>query len=317
MLQSSCNIDTEMSLDFFMTGASTATIRSFNRYELKYLIHASETAGIVADVLKQMSPDRYGDASGSYVISNLYYDSAQLHLLHSKVIGSNYRRKLRVRVYGEAGGGSPSMAMVEIKQRLGRTTQKRRVMVPFDEALRICEAQSSRTWDDVTDQAVADEIRCLVLALGLSPACTISYRRRAFVGSRFEPGLRVTLDTDLWGAPPRLDFYSQRPTSFLMPRDWAILEIKVDDRVPSWVNELVTRHNCQLRRVSKYWLGMVKLHNIQLPMAAWPSSGDLGAARRDHAEGAPILPLPVRHPPSHNPDSDAHDEQLSAATRNS
>ena len=300
-----------------MTAAATATIRSFNRYELKYLIHTSEIPGIVNDVLHQMAPDPHGDANGSYAISNLYYDSVELHMLYSKVIGSNYRRKLRVRVYGGVDSAPPAMAMAEIKQRLGRTTQKRRVMVPLDEALRLCEAQSFRTWDDPRDQAVADEISCLVLALGLRPACTISYRRRAFVGSRFEPGLRVTIDTDLWGAPPRLDFYAQRPTTFLMPRDWSILEIKVDERVPNWINELVTRHNCQLRRVSKYWLGMLKLHDRLLPMATWPSTGDLDAARSQGAEQAPILPLPVRHPPSHNPDTDVHDEQLSAATRNS
>jgi SPX domain protein involved in polyphosphate accumulation len=257
-----------------MAGASTATIRRFNRYELKYIIHASQIDGIVADILHQMSPDAHGDASGSYVISSLYYDSPELHMLHSKIIGTRYRRKLRVRVYGGVDDGSPRMAMVEIKQRLNRTTQKRRVVAPLDEALRICEARSSLTWDDVTDRAVADEIRSLVLALGLRPACTISYRRRAFVGSRFNPGLRLTIDTDLWGAPPRLDFYAQRPTTFLMSRDWSILEIKVDDRVPSWINELVTRHDCQLRRVSKYCLGMVRLYDIKLPMAAWPSSGD-------------------------------------------
>ena len=300
-----------------MTAVVPTPIRSFNRYELKYLIHASQIEGIVADVRGQMSPDRYGDASGSYVISNLYYDSPGLHMLRSKIFGNNYRRKLRVRVYGDASDQGPRTAMVEIKQRLSRTTQKRRVVVPLDEALRICEAQSTWDWDDDAGRAVAEEIRCLVLTLALRPACTISYRRRAFVGSRFEPGLRLTIDTDLWGAPPRLDFYAQRPTAFLMPRDWSILEIKVDDRVPHWINELVTRHNCQLRRVSKYWLGMVKLHDIQLPLATWPSSGDLGAARRDNAEGAAIVPLPVRHTPSHNPDSDVHDEQLSAATRNS
>ena len=90
------------------------------------------------------------------------------------------------------------------------------------------------------------------------------------MGSRFESGLRVTFDTDLWGAPPRLDFYAQRPTAFLMPRDWSVLEIKVDDRVPNWIGR--TWHGCELRRVSKYCLGMVKLHDLKLPMAAWPSS---------------------------------------------
>lgn len=299
-----------------MTGA-VATIRSFNRYELKYVIHASQIERIVADVRGQMAPDSHGDATGSYVISNLYYDSAELHMLQSKIVGTNYRRKLRVRVYGDVHDRAPSAAMVEIKQRLGRTTQKRRVVVPLDEALRLCEARSAWTWQDATDQAVADEIRSLVLALALRPACTISYRRRAFVGSRFEPGLRLTIDTDLWGAPPRLDFYSQRPMAFLMPRDWSILEIKVDDRVPSWINELVTRHDCQLRRVSKYCLGMVKLHGIKLPMAAWPSSSDLQPAPREPATPTPpIIPLPVRHPPAPDPQPELH-EPLSAATRKS
>ena len=114
-----------------------------------------------------MSPDRHGGASGSYVISNLYYDSPELHMLRSKIVGSNYRRKLRVRVYGDGSDRPPRSAMVEIKQRLSRTTQKRRVVVPLDEALRICEARSTWEWNDPTDRAVAEEIRCLVLTLAL------------------------------------------------------------------------------------------------------------------------------------------------------
>ena len=72
-----------------MAGASTPTIRSFNRYELKYLVHASQIDGLVADISHQMAPDPHGDASGSYVISSLYYDSSELHMLRSKIVGSN------------------------------------------------------------------------------------------------------------------------------------------------------------------------------------------------------------------------------------
>jgi len=253
---------------------ATETLRSFNRYELKYVVHASQLDAIVDDVLLQMAPDRHGDSSGSYIVTSLYFDSPDLQMLSSKVIGSRYRRKLRVRTYGE-DVDSMSTSMVEIKQRLGRTTQKRRVVMPLQAGLRLCRGHADWSWVDPADERVSSEIRSLVLALQLRPACTISYRRRAFVGSALEPGMRITLDSEVWGAPPRLDFSTERPGSLIVPRDWSILEIKVDDRVPGWVIELVTRHGCQLRRVSKYCLGMVRLQARDLPVGIWPSSGDL------------------------------------------
>jgi SPX domain protein involved in polyphosphate accumulation len=248
---------------------TSGAVRRFDRYELKYILHVSELAAIASDLIPHMQPDLHGDSGGSYSITNLYYDSAELHMLHSKLAGTSYRRKLRVRVYGETPGKPTNTAMVEIKQRLRRTTQKRRVLLPLAEAYRLCEGEDPRAWSDAGDRAVADEVKSLVHGLQLRPACVIAYRRRAFVGSHFEPGLRVTLDTDLWGAPPDLLLPMPSVPRYVMPRDWAILEIKVDERIPTWVCELLVKHNCQLRRVSKYCLGMVTLRQLQVPMNHW------------------------------------------------
>jgi SPX domain protein involved in polyphosphate accumulation len=268
-----------------MPGTNGA-IRRFDRYELKYVVHLSELGAITSDLACQMRPDVHGDSGGSYSISNLYYDSAERHMLHSKLVGTSYRRKLRVRVYGDKPGDLGGLAMVEIKQRLRRTTQKRRVVLSLAEAYELCEGHPPSHWKDAADRQVADEVQSLVHALQLRPACVISYRRRAFVGSRFEPGLRVTLDTDLWGASPSLDFGSESPPRYLMPRDRAILEIKVDEKIPKWVCDFVAKHNCQLRRVSKYCLGMIELHSLQIPMNPWhrpdaaPCAAPLLAAER-------------------------------------
>jgi hypothetical protein len=116
-----------------------------------------------------------------------------------------------------------------------------------------------------------------VLSMQLRPACIVAYKRRAFVGSRFEPGLRVTFDTDLWCAPPDLGLSIPSHPRYVMPRGWSILEIKVDERLPMWVSELVVKHDCRLQRVSKYCLGMVSLHRLQVPMNSWASTD--GASR--------------------------------------
>jgi SPX domain protein involved in polyphosphate accumulation len=255
------------------------TIRSFDRYELKYVVHVSQLPALANDLSLNMALDAHGDGTGSYDITNLYYDSAELHLLHSKIVGTSYRRKLRVRVYGETPGDPAGSAMVEIKQRLRRTTQKRRVVLPLPEAYRLCQGELPRRFEDPVDLNVAEEMTAMVHGLQLRPACVIAYRRRAFVGSRFEPGLRVTMDTDLWCAPPSLDLPRPSLPMYVMPRDWAILEIKVDERVPNWVCELVANHDCQLRRVSKYCLGMVRLLALQSPLNPW-STG----------ESSPVIP---------------------------
>ncbi len=122
---------------------------------------------------------------------------------------------------------------------------------------------------------VAGEVEALVHALQLRPVCTVTYRRRAYVGSRFESGVRVTFDTDVVGAPPTMELPAAGPSSYLIPRDWSILEIKVDEKVPGWICELVARHNCRLQRVSKYCMSMIKLHALQLPVGAWSYSHDI------------------------------------------
>ena len=49
------------------------------------------------------------------------------------------------------------------------------------------------------DRAVAEEAHLPEPRAAAAPKCVIGYRRRALVGSAFEPGLRVTFDEDLRG----------------------------------------------------------------------------------------------------------------------
>ena len=246
-------------------------IRRFDRYELKYLVPVQQLAAIAEDLMLQMQPDRHGDRAGSYAITNLYYDSAELHMLHSKLAGTSYRRKLRVRVYGDSPSSTATTAMVEIKQRLRRTTQKRRLVLSLPDAYRLCAGSAPGGTLTDGDATVAEEVSALVLGMQLRPACIVAYKRRAFVGSGFEPGLRVTFDTDLWCAPPDQTLATPSQPHYVMPRDWSILEIKVDERIPMWVCELLVKHDCRLQRVSKYCLGMVSLHRLQVPTNPWAS----------------------------------------------
>ncbi len=79
--------------------------------------------------------------------------------------------------------------MVEIKQRIHRTVQKRRLELPLLEAEQLCAGSLDLLDLDEQDQEVASEVCYLVEAMHLRPTAITSYYRRAFVGNRYDSDL--------------------------------------------------------------------------------------------------------------------------------
>jgi hypothetical protein len=129
------------------------TLRSFNRYEIKYLVPVTEPqafdllpvepqlAGVVVDtphavargvavrvakilptIEERLDRDPYSDTTG-YGVWSVYYDTRQLRFYWEKIEGLRFRRKLRVRHYGDRFGVTEDTPVfVEIKQRVNRVT---------------------------------------------------------------------------------------------------------------------------------------------------------------------------------------------------
>ena len=249
-------------------------IRRFNRFELKYRITARERDAILPVILAHMRPDREGDPSGVYRVTSLYYDTVDLSCYRAKLDGVNFRRKLRIRRYGELDTDPNAEVMVEIKQRINRTTQKRRVLLPVSEAYALCEGGIDRDFDDPLDRAVGEEVRFLAGAQQLGPKCVISYTRRAFVGSAYEPGLRITFDRDLRVADASSGLAPNPYQLTFLPADHAILEVKTNEVIPVWVTRLLAAHSIGVVRFSKYCAGLARLRNA-------PRAHDLGRGASD------------------------------------
>ncbi|MBN2496042.1 MAG: polyphosphate polymerase domain-containing protein [Deltaproteobacteria bacterium] len=256
-----------------------STVRRFNRYELKYLLPAARAEAIMADLREMTEPDSHGGEDGYRVVS-LYYDSPGLDFFWAKIEGIKFRRKLRLRVYpGPGGVESIRSGMVEIKQRINRTVQKRRLELPLDEAERLCAGILPERDLDELDRLAASEVAYMVHAMHLAPACITTYQRKAFVGGRYDLGLRITFDTDCGGRAHALQVNQEAQNHLFLSPDWCIMEVKVNDSVPDWVTSLLARHACQLRRVSKYCAVLARARDIRvMPLAIWPASGESAPA---------------------------------------
>ena len=54
--------------------------------------------------------------------------------------------------------------------------------------------------------------------------------------------------------------------------NWTVMEIKVNERLPYWLTELVAAHNLQMVRVSKYCRS-IEVAQVSLPLVrACPSA---------------------------------------------
>lgn len=242
-------------------------IRKFNRFELKYMVPLKTAERFKHDLQAYLNPDDHGDRHGAYQISSLYFDSPDYRFYWEKVDGIKFRRKLRIRHYDR---GEPlteaAPVFVEIKQRHNRVTQKRRAELPYRLALNLC-TQRQVPLFQVQDAPVIDEVTGMLWQYNLQPASLVSYSRQALVGIEYDIGLRVTFDTNLRYSRPENGLFSADEGSLLFPPEFAIVEIKANERIPYWLTEMVAAHNLNLMRVSKYCRSIELMQNFQNSMS--------------------------------------------------
>jgi len=232
-------------------------IKYFNRYELKYIITQEQHDKFVKVLPQYLTPDAQGDEEGSYSVTSLYYDTVDYKAYWDKIEGHKFRRKVRIRVYGDDEVTPETECFVEIKQRINKTLQKKRVVIPYSEAETLCGSGEPITGEEEmseTDRLTVSEIKYLQSTLQLQPACVVSYDRRAFEGSEYDAGLRITFDTNLKGRTHDLTLQSlgYAENKYFLPPGWCILEVKVNYRVPYWLTEMIGKYRFTLRRISKY-----------------------------------------------------------------
>ena len=230
-------------------------LHAFNRYELKYLVPEDKVPAIREELNQHMVRDPYVGPTG-YGVWSVYYDTANLRFYREKIEGLKFRRKLRIRRYGETGGAdepisADAMVAVEIKQRVNRVTQKRRVMLPYHLALDLCDRHQRIEYPGA-DQSFIDEVLDLSIRLQLRPTVMTGYRREPYVGTNADLGLRVTLDHKVSGRDRDFDLRAEAENRFIIRPDLAVMEVKVNERAPYWVTDMAARHDLQVQRISKY-----------------------------------------------------------------
>ena len=237
--------------------SSTATegyIRTFNRFELKYLIHYTQARELMRSMAPYVRTDANAGPGGYYKIASRYYDSADLRCYWEKVNGERFRRKVRLRTYGD----SPKEAFLEIKQRTNLSVQKRRSLHDLDALEQQMHLMQCGEYA-AEDESVMDEVCNLVNRYRLEPKVIISYNRAAFF-DLYRRDLRITFDRNIKCKTLGLDLKQNGfGGKFVVPPTMYILEVKFNEVVPRWLCSCLNSLDLKVERVSKYCLGVERM----------------------------------------------------------
>ena len=231
--------------------ATASALHRFNRYEIKYFLPETQIPEFREKVRSRMGEDSNKN-NQSKRITSLYYDTSDLKFYWEKIEGLRFRRKLRIRVYGEPETiNDESAVFVEIKQRVNRVTQKRRISLPYAQARMLCDERTDPNNASVR-QAFVNEVLTLCQMADLKPMVITTYHREAYVGIDADLGLRITIDHRVQGRDR--DFYLgiSAENKFIVPQHLSIIEVKANERVPTWFTDLAAEMSLDVIRVSKY-----------------------------------------------------------------
>ena len=216
------------------------SISVMKRYEMKYIPDGEQTRLLLEKLRGHMQVDRYGRTS----IASLYYDTPTYQLIRSSLEKPVFKEKIRLRSYGLATEDSP--VFLELKRKAYGVVYKRRVQTTIPQA-----RQFFAEADDEGDGQINRELSAFRDHYGtLRPSCLIIYDRTAY----FEPDgdLRLTVDENPRYRTDDLTLTSSMDGISLFEPGRTILEIKVQEAMPLWLNSILNECGIRKSSFSKY-----------------------------------------------------------------
>ncbi len=236
-------------------------MRTEHRYELKFLVGATQKNQLLSRLSEGLEPDPFG-AAGVYRVSSQYFDSPARSAYWEKLDGVPFRRKFRLRYYGE--DLENTTAFFEIKHRWDQTVFKERIPLKSDRLEELFASPGAlnslhqhvpelnsgegRTLESILQAAAGNR---------LEGANIISYQREAWVG-KVDHRLRVTFDHLCRAHPP-----GEPSTPLggagapLLPDHEIVLEVKFNRRLPVWLRDALCLEQIRPIRFSKYVEGIL------------------------------------------------------------
>ncbi len=217
------------------------------RHELKYIISEGEHKLLAARLKACLKQDYYASLNGGeYFIRSLYFDDPYDSAVSEKIEGTGSRDKFRIRIYNL----SDSAIKLERKHKEGQYIKKDSLSLSRTE----CDAIVRGDLECLKrrPEPFAMQIYGIFKSNYIRPKVLVDYIREPYVFPAED--VRVTFDKNVRTAMRTTDLFNPHLVTYPVwdLRNCMILEVKFNDSLPLFVQELLTVNAAQHTAASKY-----------------------------------------------------------------
>jgi len=227
------------------------------RNEWKYICSDWDLKMLECRLSGVLEKDKHAGGDGSYSVRSLYFDDYSNISARQNAAGDPNRYKWRVRYYG---GGSSKHMHLEFKRKHNGRGIKKSCKISEDELTKILKGDvMSVFWG--TDEDLLRQFCVAIQTRRFEPKVIIDYNRTAYV----EPisNIRITFDRDISASYEFDKFIKGDYIKLLIQsNNQHVLEVKFDDIMPSYIQNIINNYNRVQGSFSKYYYGRKKLEGL-------------------------------------------------------
>lgn len=217
------------------------------RHELKYIISEGEHKMLATRIKACLKQDYYASLNGGeYLIRSLYFDDPFDSALWEKASGVGSRDKFRIRIYNY----SDVVIKLERKHKEGQYIKKDSVSISRED----CEAIMRGKFECLkhNESPFAMQFYGIFVSNHLRPKVLVDYTREPYVFAAED--VRVTFDKNVRTAMRCTDLFNPNVVTYPVwdLNNCMILEVKFNESLPLYVQELLTLGASERTAASKY-----------------------------------------------------------------
>ncbi|QHF55620.1 MULTISPECIES: polyphosphate polymerase domain-containing protein [Streptococcus] len=218
--------------------------KEFKRVETKYLISNHQRRQLLSDLGKHMEADDFAQST----ITSLYFDTEQFDMIQDSLAKKYGKEKVRLRTY-EMESDLDMPAFLEIKQKIDGVGYKYRIKTTPRQAAILMASDADKV---VEDKRLASQLEKLHQRYGvIKPSMLIAYKRLSFRGKK-DKSVRVTLDMNMTYAVVNQLTMIGHESFPLLPDQQLIMEVKVAEQIPDWLENILHQYKLEKNSFSKY-----------------------------------------------------------------